>query len=249
MERHRQTFLLPYGAQGSVPGQVDAVALGRQTQVHRRLCQAQITFRAAQELRRVTGRERHPQRLRVGQADVLGGDADQPPGHVQRVGAAFQQPGQPVERGVRLGAAHRFVQRRDQVVKVLAALVHLRQVAAKRLADRFRRDRLGQAGGDFQGAEGSPGVAVGQAGEQLQGFRLETHAAQATRVAQGTLQQAAHVGNVQRFEHQGPGARPQRRVDLETGILGGGPDQGQQPGFDVRQQGVLLGFVEAVDLV
>jgi hypothetical protein len=40
-----------------------------------------------------------------------------------------------------------------------------------------------------------------------------------------------------------------RRVDLEVGIFGRGADEGQDAFFDRRQQRVLLGLVEAVDLV
>ena len=46
-----------------------------------------------------------------------------------------------------------------------------------------------------------------------------------------------------------PAAREQRRDDLEGRVLGGGADEGDQPAFDVVQEGVLLGLVEAVDLV
>jgi hypothetical protein len=45
------------------------------------------------------------------------------------------------------------------------------------------------------------------------------------------------------------GARQQRRVDLERRVLGGGADEGEQARFDMRQEGVLLGLVEAVHLV
>ena len=44
-------------------------------------------------------------------------------------------------------------------------------------------------------------------------------------------------------------AGDQRRVDLEVGVLGRRPDQGDQAVLDRRQQRVLLGLVEAVDLV
>ncbi len=44
-------------------------------------------------------------------------------------------------------------------------------------------------------------------------------------------------------------AREQRAVDLERGVLGRGADQRHEPLLDRRQQRVLLGLVEAVDLV
>ena len=48
-------------------------------------------------------------------------------------------------------------------------------------------------------------------------------------------------------EHAAP--RQQGRVDLERRVLGRRADQGDGPVLDGRQEGVLLGLVEAMDLV
>src|SRR5204862_2411140 len=45
------------------------------------------------------------------------------------------------------------------------------------------------------------------------------------------------------------GARKQRRDDFKGRILGGRADEDNVAGFDVREKSVLLGFVEAVNLV
>src|SRR5258708_14869092 len=45
------------------------------------------------------------------------------------------------------------------------------------------------------------------------------------------------------------GGREQRREDLERGILGGRADKDDVAGFDVGKKGVLLGFIEAVNLI
>ena len=45
------------------------------------------------------------------------------------------------------------------------------------------------------------------------------------------------------------GARQQGRIDLEARVLGRRADEGEQPRFDMRQEGVLLCFVEAVHFV
>ncbi len=37
--------------------------------------------------------------------------------------------------------------------------------------------------------------------------------------------------------------------DLERGIFGGGADQDDRSRFHIGQKGILLGFVEAVDLI
>ena len=63
------------------------------------------------------------------------------------------------------------------------------------------------------------------------------------------LEQSSDVGGGQRPQLVELRAREQRRVDLEVGVLGRRADQRQQALLDRRQQRVLLGLVEAVDLV
>src|SRR5258708_20905503 len=51
------------------------------------------------------------------------------------------------------------------------------------------------------------------------------------------------------FEAVDLGAGEKRGDDLERGIFGGGADEENVACFDVREEGVLLGFVAAVDFV
>ena len=51
------------------------------------------------------------------------------------------------------------------------------------------------------------------------------------------------------MEHQHDGAREQRAVELEGGVLGGGADQRDGAVLHVGEEAVLLRAVEAVDLV
>src|SRR4051812_14869875 len=53
----------------------------------------------------------------------------------------------------------------------------------------------------------------------------------------------------QRLENKDPGARQQGANDLEAGILRGGADECDGAVFRRREQAILLGFVEPVDLV
>src|SRR3972149_2098388 len=53
----------------------------------------------------------------------------------------------------------------------------------------------------------------------------------------------------QRLQGVDAGAREQGGDHLERRVLGGGADQGDRPVLDIRQDGVLLGLVEAMDLV
>ena len=58
-----------------------------------------------------------------------------------------------------------------------------------------------------------------------------------------------HLVVRERLELDDGAAREQGGVDLEVRVLGRGADQRQQAALDAREQRVLLGLVEAVDLV
>ena len=68
-------------------------------------------------------------------------------------------------------------------------------------------------------------------------------------IGQGPVDQRADRVRVERLERQHPRARQQRSDHLERRVLGCRADQDDRSALDVRQQGVLLGLVEAVDLV
>ena len=53
----------------------------------------------------------------------------------------------------------------------------------------------------------------------------------------------------ERLQHEHAAARQQRPGELEARVLGGRADQGDDPVLDPREEGILLGSVEAVDLV
>jgi len=75
--------------------------------------------------------------VRVCQADVFDRHAHKPPGDVERVLATGKHAGKPIERGVGVGAAHRFVQRADQIVMAV-----LRFVVDRRAPLHERHQRL-----------------------------------------------------------------------------------------------------------
>ncbi len=68
-------------------------------------------------------------------------------------------------------------------------------------------------------------------------------------IRQGPAQEGEEVRLGEGFEDEDPGPGQQRPDDLEIGVFGGGPDEGEEPFLHVGQQGVLLGLVEAVDFV
>ena len=66
---------------------------------------------------------------------------------------------------------------------------------------------------------------------------------------QGPLQQLHDLVFGERLQHIDSSAREQRGVDFERRILGGGADQADVAFFHVGQKGILLGFVETVNLI
>ena len=68
-------------------------------------------------------------------------------------------------------------------------------------------------------------------------------------VGERALKQRGDRRAGERHQHEYLHPRKQGAVQLKAGVLGGGPDEGHRAAFDVRQEGILLGPVEAVDLV
>ena len=88
---------------GAVGG-VERVALGRGGEVDDGLREGEVAFGHADEVDALAGGDGDAQRLRVGEADVLGGEADQAPRDVERILAGFEHAREPVERGVRVAS-------------------------------------------------------------------------------------------------------------------------------------------------
>ncbi len=79
--------------------------------------------------------------------------------------------------------------------------------------------------------------------------RAERARQAALPVVEGPPDDRGHLVVRQRLEPPDPQARQERGVHLEVGVLGRRPDEGDRAVLDVRQERVLLGLVEAVDLV
>ena len=74
--------------------------------------------------------------LRIGVADVLGGEDHHPAQHEQRILAGLEHARHPVDRGVGIGAAHALDERRDDAVVLVAGLVVEQRPLLQRLLDR-----------------------------------------------------------------------------------------------------------------
>ena len=107
---------------GSVGG-VERVRFGSGAQVHYRLRQREVAFGHAEEVDRVARGQGDVQRVGIGQADVFRCHADDATSDVEAVFAGLEHASQPIERGVGIAVAHALVQRRDEVVMLLAGLV------------------------------------------------------------------------------------------------------------------------------
>src|SRR5882672_666112 len=68
-------------------------------------------------------------------------------------------------------------------------------------------------------------------------------------VVEGAAEELGDLRCGKRIEDVNLRAREKRRDDFERRILGGGADKDNVARFDVREKGVLLGFVEAVNFV
>ena len=68
-------------------------------------------------------------------------------------------------------------------------------------------------------------------------------------VAEGLIGDESEVAIGEGEELEDAGAADECGVDFEEGVFGGGADEGEGAVFDPGEEGVLLGFVEAVDFV
>ena len=193
------------------------------------------------------------QRLRVGQADILDGHAHQAAGDVERILAAVEHARKPIERRIGVRAAHRFVQRADQVV--VAVLRTCRRAARAAAAASTSAGAVERRLGAGRRGEHNPRPGDARRGRRRRPWR---RALRAPRRSSGSLRFSCGLGALEQrlkrrvvepLEHQHAGARQKRRVELEGRVLGGGADQDDGAVLDVRQEAVLLGAVEAVDLV
>ena len=103
----------------------------------------------------------------------------------------------------------------------------------------------GQGDGHLQGGERGPGVASGHVHQVGEGVVLDGRALDVERPAD----QHGQVVLRERLDPEHHRPADERGVHLEEGILGRGPDEGEDALLDRGQQRVLLGLVEAVDLV
>ena len=104
-------------------GGVKRVRFRRDRKIDDGLREGEIAFGHADEIDGVTSGHAQRERVRLGEADVFDGHADHAARDVKRIFSGFEHARQPVEGGVGIAVANRFVERGDDVVMLFAAFV------------------------------------------------------------------------------------------------------------------------------
>src|SRR5205823_2047885 len=218
-------------------------------QVDHGLCKVQTSLRQADVLNGLRSGDGNQQRPRVGVAYVLRGEHDHPPRDEPRVLPALQHRREVVDGRVRVGAAHRLDEGRDEVVVRIAGLVVDERPLASGVLDVLLEHGLVLGAGglncELEDVQRVACVAARppryQRDELVAQLRLERLDAMTRNEGELLLGQRLQLVDL--------AAREQCRVDLEIWVLGGRSDQRHQAFLDPGQQRVLLCLVEAVDLV
>ena len=118
-------------------------------------------------------------------------------------------------------------------------------------ADSRTPPALGDHGRHLQRVEGQPGITSRSLRKGETSLTVEAHRRPAgeVRIFHRPVEERADGIGPQRFETEQSAPADQRRVHFEEGILGRGAHQDDRPVLDAREQGILLRFGEAVDLV
>ena len=92
---------------------------------------------------------------------------------------------------------------------------------------------------DFEGIEGAAEIAVaedGEIGEEGVGSAHVVRAEAASGVGEGAAQDAGDGGGGKRFEAEEVAAAEEGRVDVETGVVRGGPDEADVTFLDIGEE-------------
>ena len=167
--------------------------------------------------------------------------------------------GQPVKGGIGIAAADAFDEGADRVV----VSVVFRVIDDGFALDAFLDDGAGQAdgprfvrfggqGGKLEGVEATPGVAIANFGQVCCGILVYSdlcRAQAAPGIGDGAVDEGVQVRGGQRPQFEDERAGNERAVDVEERIHRRRADQAHGAALDIRQQDILLRFVEAVDFV
>jgi hypothetical protein len=197
------------------------------------------------------------ERLRIGETDVLAREAHHATREIERILARREHPAEPVERRVGVALAQRLVERRDEVEVLLARLVVEHDLALHDVLHRGCRISCAPPAAASSATSSrmpsarraSPFARRVIAFRRLSVNRSPLAPSPRSDVGQRVAQQAFKVALRQPLEHDDATAGEQRGVELERRVFGRRADEHDVAALDVGQEGVLLGAIEAVDLV
>ncbi len=230
-------------------GFIDADRLRRGGQMDHGLSQRQLPLRRAEEVVGVLGRVGDQNGQGVGLTDVLDRHAHDAARQIERVFAPVQHPRQPVERRVRIRSAHRLMQGRDEVVVLFPRLVVGGGAFLKHARQRLHVQRFDVLQVEQHLGHGQQIAAVAIRQRQHGLTRLGRQRQELAHQRLGPIEQQVQRSVVQPLQHIDLRPRQQGAVQLEARVFGRGADQGDDPLLHEGQEAVLLGAVEAVDLV
>ena len=111
-------------------GDINGITFWRAGQVNDRLSNRTFTFGRTNAGKAVPGGYRHLHTARIGIADIFRSNGQQPARHIQRIASGGNNARIPVQRSIRGGTSHRFMQRRNKIVKTIAFIVEARAAFA-----------------------------------------------------------------------------------------------------------------------
>ncbi len=111
---------------------------------------------------------------------------------------------------------------------------------------------LGKLHGQIQQIEKPAGIPICSLQQAPSQFRRKING-DGTKaqdfITQRPLQNVHQIGVIQSLEYINPCSGKQRVDKSETGIFSRGPNQDDNAFFHIGKQGILLGFVETMDLI
>ncbi len=227
-----------------------ALDLGRERAVDDRLGQVDAALGHADEVDRLGGGHGHLEGGRVGHADVFRGEDDDPAGDEARVLPRLDHAGQVVEGGVGVGAAHALDEGADDVVVLVALAVVADGGLVDGLLHHLDGDVVGQQGGGLQVGQRAPGVSPASrtSCSFASGCRtaapLRPRSSVTARSRTAATSSSVSDSRVSSSERDSSGEMTEK-----NGFSRGRADEGDPAVLHGREQRVLLGLVEAVDLV
>ena len=232
MERHGIGLGFVDVVEDFAVGGVDGVGFGCERKVDGGFGEGEVAFGRTEEIEGVFGRERHGQGVGVGKPDVFAGHAHHAAREVERIFAGFDHAREPIEGGVRIGVAHGFVERGDEIEMLFPGFVVAEEFALENVFEEFAGDDpsgaflgLSALGGELQCVVGGASVAVCEGGDAKKNVvrhfgrfvAAAWHGQQAARfVGEGAAKQLDDLRSGERFEDVHLGAGQKRRDDFKA---------------------------------